>query len=142
MRRSKKRVRAVITTELPFLVSKEFFSGVANDPNAIKNSGDRFSRNSTADLHKERWRTLFDQMDEALSEEEKQLVSICSCCNSFIILSYVIQLQICIKKDGEYCLWTSSMVHLWSRVSGHLVYPNDSFINLKIRVCIYLFRLR
>ncbi|KAJ0103464.1 hypothetical protein Patl1_06762 [Pistacia atlantica] len=73
LRRSKKRVRAVITTELPFLVSKEFSSGVENDPNAIKNSVDRFSKNSTANLHQERWRLLFDQMDKALTEEEKQL---------------------------------------------------------------------
>lgn len=87
LRRSKKRVRAVIATELPFLLSKEFSSGVENDLNATKISVDKFSKNSTANLHRERWSILFDQMDKALTEEEKQLVSIGrSSCYSFIIL--------------------------------------------------------
>ncbi|XP_044460752.1 uncharacterized protein LOC123192315 [Mangifera indica] len=75
LRRSKKRVRAVIATELPFLLSKEFSSGVENDLNATKISVDKFSKNSTANLHRERWSILFDQMDKALTEEEKQLES-------------------------------------------------------------------
>lgn len=75
LRRSRKRVRAVISTELPFLISKEFSSSQVNTPYVIKNSIDEFSNSATADMHRARWNTLFDQMDKALSEEEKQLVS-------------------------------------------------------------------
>ncbi|CAN1240076.1 hypothetical protein LINGRAPRIM_LOCUS2593 [Linum grandiflorum] len=60
LRRSKKRVRDVITTELPLLVTKEFGS----------NQDD-----ATAAMHQARWNQLFDQMDRALSEEQRQLVS-------------------------------------------------------------------
>ncbi|KAG2730648.1 hypothetical protein I3760_01G304300 [Carya illinoinensis] len=75
LRRSRKRVRAVISTELPFLISKEFSSSQVNTPYVIKNSIDEFSNSATADMHRARWNTLFDQMDKALSEEEKQLES-------------------------------------------------------------------
>ncbi|OMP05482.1 hypothetical protein CCACVL1_01879 [Corchorus capsularis] len=75
LRRSKKKVRAVITTELPFLISKEFSSNQENEPNIIKTSGDGFSNDATAEMHRARWSALFDQMDRALSEEEKQLES-------------------------------------------------------------------
>jgi hypothetical protein len=71
LRRSKKRVRAVITTELPFLISKEFSSNQENE-----NSTDRFSHSASADMHHAKWSTMFDQMEKALTEEEKQLVSI------------------------------------------------------------------
>lgn len=71
LRRSKKRVRAVITTELPFLMSKEFSFNQENE-----NSTDRFSNSASADMHHARWSTMFDQMEKALTEEEKQLVSI------------------------------------------------------------------
>lgn len=74
MRRSKKRVRAVITTELPFLISKEFPSNQENDPFIMKTSSDGQSSNAMSSLHQARWSTLFDQMDKALIEEEKQLV--------------------------------------------------------------------
>ena len=76
LRRSKKRVRAVISTELPFLISKEFPSNEENDPYVAKNSLEETSVVSSADLHQARWTKLFDQMDKALAEEEKQLVSI------------------------------------------------------------------
>ncbi|GFQ04414.1 hypothetical protein PHJA_002585300 [Phtheirospermum japonicum] len=59
LRRSKKRVGAVITTELPLLMAKEFSS----------NCFDR----ATADAHSARWGSLFEQMDKALSVEESQL---------------------------------------------------------------------
>lgn len=75
LRRSKKRVRAVISTELPFLISKEFPSNEENDPYVAKSLPDESSVISTADLHQARWTKLFDQMDKALAEEEKQLVS-------------------------------------------------------------------
>ncbi|XP_038995746.1 uncharacterized protein LOC120120067 [Hibiscus syriacus] len=73
LRRSKKKVRAVITTELPFLVSKEFSSNKGGDPNIVIASIDGFPHDATAEMHLARWSALFDQMDKALSEEEKQL---------------------------------------------------------------------
>ncbi|KAK6233403.1 hypothetical protein QUC31_005809 [Theobroma cacao] len=75
LRRSKKKVRAVITTELPFLISKEFSSNQESEPNLITTSADGFSTDATAEMHRARWSALFDQMDKALSEEEKQLES-------------------------------------------------------------------
>ncbi|KAG8390177.1 hypothetical protein BUALT_Bualt01G0056300 [Buddleja alternifolia] len=58
LRRSKKRVRAVITTELPLLISREFSSDKAS-----------------ADAHFVRWSNIFEQMDKALYEEESHLES-------------------------------------------------------------------
>ncbi|XP_050209508.1 uncharacterized protein LOC126660197 [Mercurialis annua] len=75
LRRSKKRVRAVITTELPFLLSKEFPSNQENDPHIMTNSSEGLSNNTISAMHQARWTTFFDQMDKALSEEEKQLES-------------------------------------------------------------------
>ena len=71
LRRSKKRVRAVVTTELPFLIMKEFPADQENDPNLLINGT---SRSSTVDNHKNRWMALFNQLEQTLSEEEKQLV--------------------------------------------------------------------
>ncbi|KAI4306553.1 hypothetical protein L6164_029822 [Bauhinia variegata] len=74
LRRSRRRVRAVITTELPFLIAKEFSNNQENDPYVIKvSAGLPSSKN--ADMHRARWTALFNQMDDALSEEEKQLES-------------------------------------------------------------------
>ncbi|XP_039063309.1 uncharacterized protein LOC120207996 [Hibiscus syriacus] len=78
LRRSKKRVEAVITTELPFLISKEFSSSQGSDPNIKRNSADGFSHAAAAaaaEMHQVRWISLFDRMGKALSEEEKQLES-------------------------------------------------------------------
>ncbi|XVF41203.1 hypothetical protein PTKIN_Ptkin01aG0261400 [Pterospermum kingtungense] len=75
LRRSKKKVQAVITTELPFLISKEFSSNQGNGPNIVTNFADGFSHDAAAEMHRARWSALFDQMDKALSEEEKQLES-------------------------------------------------------------------
>ncbi|XWS74503.1 hypothetical protein CRYUN_Cryun01aG0003500 [Craigia yunnanensis] len=75
LRRSKKKVRAVISTELPFLISKEFSSNQGSNPNILRDSADGFSHDATAEMHRARWSALFDQMDKALSEEEKQLES-------------------------------------------------------------------
>lgn len=74
LRRSRRRVRSVITTELPFLISKEFANNQDYDPYGMKVSAG-LPTCKTADLHRGRWTALFDHMDEALSEEEKQLVS-------------------------------------------------------------------
>lgn len=73
LRRSKKRVRAVITTELPLLVSREFSSNQENDLQMINSTAGHFDQ-ASADAHSVRWNTLFGQMDKALSEEEGQLV--------------------------------------------------------------------
>ncbi|XP_009125593.1 uncharacterized protein LOC103850576 [Brassica rapa] len=70
LRRSKKRVRAVVTTELPFLIMKEFPADQENDPNLLTNGA---SRSSTVVNHKNRWMALFNQLEQTLSEEEKQL---------------------------------------------------------------------
>ncbi|KAJ8771139.1 hypothetical protein K2173_023464 [Erythroxylum novogranatense] len=72
LRRSKKRVRAVITTELPFLVMKELSSNQEHDCNNFK-SCDDVSTDENVSLHIKRWSTLFNQMDRALTEEEIQL---------------------------------------------------------------------
>lgn len=71
LRRSKKRVRAVVTTELPFLITKEFPPDQENDTTLLF---DGASRASTVDVHKTRWMTLFKQLEHKLSEEESQLV--------------------------------------------------------------------
>lgn len=65
LRRSKKRVRAVIQIDLPFLMSKEFSS----DQETTKGHGEN------AEAHCIRWSSLFGQMDKALSEEEGHLES-------------------------------------------------------------------
>ncbi|GMN41147.1 hypothetical protein TIFTF001_010378 [Ficus carica] len=75
LRRSKKRVRAVISTELPFLLAKEFAYDQENNPYATRTSADGFTNCATADMHQARWSRLFDQMEKALSEEEKHLES-------------------------------------------------------------------
>ncbi|XP_057778421.1 uncharacterized protein LOC130997182 isoform X1 [Salvia miltiorrhiza] len=72
LRRSKKRVRAVITTELPLLISGEFSSNLENDIQIINSTASHFDQ-ATADAHSVRWSTIFGQMDKALSEEEGHL---------------------------------------------------------------------
>nr|XP_027189413.1 uncharacterized protein LOC101497296 [Cicer arietinum] len=74
LRRSRRRVRSVITTELPFLMSKEFANNQNYDPCGMKISAE-LPPSKIAELHQARWTALFDHMDEALSEEEKQLES-------------------------------------------------------------------
>ncbi|CAO2816053.1 unnamed protein product [Amaranthus hypochondriacus] len=74
LRRSKKRVRDVISTELPFLLSKEFPSNQENSICAAKYSASDYSIRRAAELHESYWSKLFNQMDNTLSEEEKELV--------------------------------------------------------------------
>ncbi|KAI3952814.1 hypothetical protein MKX01_006857 [Papaver californicum] len=61
LQRSKKRVQAVMQTELPFLFSREFSSNEENDP--------------SSHMHQARWSAIFDQMDKTLSEEANHLES-------------------------------------------------------------------
>ncbi|KAL7583611.1 hypothetical protein Lser_V15G44015 [Lactuca serriola] len=75
LRRSKKRVRAVIQTEFPFLVSRELGYNQENECYDVKNSENIHFNKGNADLHRAKWGTLFDQMDNSLCEEEKHLES-------------------------------------------------------------------
>lgn len=71
MRRSKKRVRNVISTELPYIISAELSCNQNNDPSVAHSSG----KVCPGD-HVEKWKYLFMQMDKALQEEGRFLVSI------------------------------------------------------------------
>lgn len=73
LRRSKKRVRAVIQTELPFLVSRELGYNQENDCYDLNLFENGHFNKGSVDLHRAKWGTLFDQMDNALCEEEKHL---------------------------------------------------------------------
>jgi len=75
LHRSKKRVQAVVTTELPFLLSKEFSFNQENDRHNMNDLAFGCSNKASAELHEAKWSKLFHQMDTELSEEEKQLVS-------------------------------------------------------------------
>ncbi|ESW33345.2 hypothetical protein PHAVU_001G062900 [Phaseolus vulgaris] len=72
LRRSRRRVRSVITTELPLLISKEFANSQDCDPYTMKMFAG-LPTSQIADMHGSRWTALFNHMDEALSKEEKQL---------------------------------------------------------------------
>ncbi|XP_054822806.1 uncharacterized protein LOC129321092 [Prosopis cineraria] len=74
LRRSRRRVRAVINTELPYLMSKEFSNTQENDSSVMEATAG-LPYNKIAEMHRTRWTALFDMMDEALAEEEKQLES-------------------------------------------------------------------
>lgn len=71
LQRSKDRVQSVIKTELPLLLSRELSSNKENAPYPTNLS----VSDSSDDLHKARWSALFDQMNNKLDKEEKQLVS-------------------------------------------------------------------
>ncbi|CAI0552322.1 unnamed protein product [Linum tenue] len=66
LRRSKRRVKDVITTDLPMLISREFGSNQENS--------DPYNMHAAA-MHQARWTQKFDQMDKALTEEQRQLES-------------------------------------------------------------------
>lgn len=69
-------MNAVIHTELPFLISKEFSSNQDVDPSITKNSIDGCFNAAFIEMHRARWSALFDQMEKSLSQEEKDLVSL------------------------------------------------------------------
>ncbi|XP_010916753.2 uncharacterized protein [Elaeis guineensis] len=73
LRRSKKRVRNAIQTELPYLFSTEFSPNQENDPSFAHSSEAQCPKKHTPEMHVARWRSLFSQMDRALSEEGKHL---------------------------------------------------------------------
>ncbi|GFP86619.1 hypothetical protein PHJA_000805700 [Phtheirospermum japonicum] len=74
LRRSKKRVRSVITTELPDLITREFSNNnTEKESNETKSSTLCSFDKASADAHAVRWNTLFGQMDKSLSDEESHL---------------------------------------------------------------------
>nr|XP_043617913.1 uncharacterized protein LOC122589658 [Erigeron canadensis] len=80
LRHSKKRVQTVIQTELPLLVSQELVSYQEN-----YHSENGHLVKGTVDLHKTRWGSLFDQMENALSEEETKLENSLNQVNEMLI---------------------------------------------------------
>ncbi|CAM8970366.1 unnamed protein product [Rhodiola kirilowii] len=70
LRRSKKRARSVIQTDLPSLIAKEFSSTDLHDTSKLVS---KFPKTDMAEFHQAKWSSLFSQMETALSEEEKQL---------------------------------------------------------------------
>lgn len=66
LRRSKKRAKNTVQTELPFLASTVLQSDIQNGPAAGC---------PTLDLHMARWRSLFSQTDTALYDEANHLES-------------------------------------------------------------------
>ncbi|KAL8539390.1 hypothetical protein ACS0TY_001133 [Phlomoides rotata] len=73
LRRSRKRVRQVINTDLPLLISSEFSSNIDKDLHTSKSSTLCHFDQATADAHSVKWNNVFAQMDKALSEEESNL---------------------------------------------------------------------
>ncbi|KAG9455205.1 hypothetical protein H6P81_008109 [Aristolochia fimbriata] len=65
LKRSKKRVRTMIQTELPSLMSQQFMTN--------PEKGSYYEKPSGSDMHMARWRSIFTQMEKALSEEGKHL---------------------------------------------------------------------
>ncbi|XP_008792339.2 uncharacterized protein LOC103708983 [Phoenix dactylifera] len=73
LRRSRRRVRNVIQTELPYLLSTEFSFSQENDPSFVHSSEAQCLKKPSQEMHVARWRSLFSQMDKALYEEGKHL---------------------------------------------------------------------
>ena len=76
LKRSKKRVRNVIQIELPYLLSKEILSNHEIEGYFAHASEGGCSKKAILDMHMARWKSIFSQMDKALYDEGKQLVSI------------------------------------------------------------------
>ncbi|CAM0947207.1 unnamed protein product [Alopecurus aequalis] len=70
LKRSRKRVRNALQTELPYLISTEFSS---NEENEAFIAEGRSTGNTVSEAHVARWRSLFVQMDRTLQEEGRQL---------------------------------------------------------------------
>ncbi|XP_062224156.1 uncharacterized protein LOC133922724 [Phragmites australis] len=73
LKRSRKRVRNAIHTELPYLVSTEFSSNQENESSIANSSEAGCIDKAVSEAHVARWRSLFVQMDKALQEEGKHL---------------------------------------------------------------------
>ena len=76
LKRSRKRVRNAIRTELPYLISTEFPSNQENESCIANTSEAACTDKAVSEAHVARWKSLFVQMDRALQEEGKHLVSL------------------------------------------------------------------
>lgn len=75
LKRSRKRVRNALHTELPYLISTEFSSNQENESSIANSSDVACADKAVSEAHVARWRSLFVQMDKALQEEGKLLVT-------------------------------------------------------------------
>ncbi|KAJ1277763.1 hypothetical protein BS78_04G028300 [Paspalum vaginatum] len=73
LKRSRKRVRNALHTELPYLVSTELSSNQENESSIANTSEAGCTDKAVSEAHVARWRSLFVQMDRALQEEGKLL---------------------------------------------------------------------
>ncbi|OEL35606.1 hypothetical protein BAE44_0003377 [Dichanthelium oligosanthes] len=73
LKRSRKRVRNALHTELPYLISTEFSSNQENESSIANTSEAGCTDKAVSEAHVARWRSLFVQMDKALQEEGKHL---------------------------------------------------------------------
>uniref|UniRef100_A0A0D9VBU4 Uncharacterized protein n=1 Tax=Leersia perrieri TaxID=77586 RepID=A0A0D9VBU4_9ORYZ len=69
LKRSRKRVRNALQTELPYLISTEFSSNQENEPSVVHSSEGGSTGKTVPEAHVARWRSLFLQMDRTLQEE-------------------------------------------------------------------------
>jgi hypothetical protein len=76
LKRSRKRVRNALHTELPYLISTEFSSNQENESSIANTSESGCTDKAVSEAHAARWKSLFVQMDRALQEEGKHLVSL------------------------------------------------------------------
>ncbi|XP_072976013.1 uncharacterized protein [Typha angustifolia] len=75
LKRSKKRVRNVIHTELPYLLSTELSSSQENVPSMTHSLEAGCSEEAISETHAAQWRSLFIEMDKTLHEEARGLES-------------------------------------------------------------------
>uniref|UniRef100_A0A0E0G0N4 Uncharacterized protein n=1 Tax=Oryza nivara TaxID=4536 RepID=A0A0E0G0N4_ORYNI len=73
LKRSKKRVRNALQTELPYLISTEFSYNQENEPSVVHSSDGGSTGKTVPEAHVARWRSLFLQMDRTLQEEGMHL---------------------------------------------------------------------
>ncbi|KAF7088473.1 hypothetical protein CFC21_091574 [Triticum aestivum] len=73
LKRSRKRVRNALQTELPHLISTEFSSRQENEPSIAHSSEAGPTGKTASEEHVARWRSLFLQMERTLQEEGRHL---------------------------------------------------------------------
>lgn len=73
LKRSRKRVRNALQTELPHLISTEFSSSQENEPSIAHSSEAGPTGKTVSEEHVARWRSLFLQMERTLQEEGRHL---------------------------------------------------------------------
>ncbi|KAL5200792.1 hypothetical protein ABZP36_021995 [Zizania latifolia] len=73
LKRSRKRVRNALHTELPYLISTESSSCQQNEPSIVHSSEGGSTGKTVSEAHVARWKSLFVQMDKALQEEGMHL---------------------------------------------------------------------